>query len=105
MARRRAYLAALVPLLATGALIVAPTASASGSKPTHPDADYLGSTVRAHEGGTARSMSTQSAAASGNAAGFDVSHYQGTVDWTGAKNNGASFAYMKATEGTDYTDP
>ncbi|HEY3507392.1 MAG TPA: lysozyme [Actinocatenispora sp.] len=37
--------------------------------------------------------------------GLDVSHYQGTINWTTVKNNGASFAYVKATEGTSYTDP
>lgn len=37
--------------------------------------------------------------------GMDVSHYQGTINWTAAYNNGARFAYVKATEGTTYTDP
>ncbi|HVV13685.1 GH25 family lysozyme [Amycolatopsis sp.] len=29
--------------------------------------------------------------------------HEGTVDWTTAVNNGASFVYLKATEGTDCT--
>ncbi|KAJ7561255.1 hypothetical protein O6H91_03G020300 [Diphasiastrum complanatum] len=37
--------------------------------------------------------------------GMDVSSYQGNVDWTTAFNNGAKFAYVKATEGTGYTNP
>ncbi len=37
--------------------------------------------------------------------GIDVSHYQGSINWTSVKNSGKKFAFMKATEGTTYTDP
>ncbi|MTI44543.1 lysozyme [Roseibium hamelinense] len=37
--------------------------------------------------------------------GIDVSHYQGTVNWQGVAASGIDFAYLKATEGTGYTDP
>lgn len=38
--------------------------------------------------------------------GFDVSHYQSSVDWTSAYNDGGlQFVYIKATQGTTYTDP
>ena len=37
--------------------------------------------------------------------GMDVSSYQGNVAWSTAWNNGARFAYVKATEGTSYTNP
>jgi GH25 family lysozyme M1 (1,4-beta-N-acetylmuramidase) len=37
--------------------------------------------------------------------GIDVSHWQGTVNWTSVKNSGRKFAFCKATEGTTYTDP
>ena len=37
--------------------------------------------------------------------GIDVSHYQGTVNWTSVKNSGRTFGFAKATEGTTYTDP
>jgi len=37
--------------------------------------------------------------------GMDVSSYQGNVNWSGAYANGARFAYIKATEGTSYTNP
>lgn len=37
--------------------------------------------------------------------GIDVSHYQGKIDWEKvAKESGARYAYMKATEGGDLTD-
>lgn len=38
-------------------------------------------------------------------AGIDVSHWQGTVDWQRVAGHGISFAFIKATEGGDYTDP
>ncbi|KAJ3571789.1 hypothetical protein NP233_g3512 [Leucocoprinus birnbaumii] len=37
--------------------------------------------------------------------GIDISHYQGSVNFNTAKANGVEFVYMKATEGTSYTDP
>src|SRR6478672_1023511 len=36
--------------------------------------------------------------------GIDVSHYQGSVNWTSVKNAGRSFGWAKATEGTGTTD-
>jgi lysozyme len=37
--------------------------------------------------------------------GIDVSHYQGSIDWTSVAGGGIEFAMAKATEGTDYVDP
>ncbi|KAH8549021.1 putative N,O-diacetyl muramidase [Umbelopsis sp. PMI_123] len=37
--------------------------------------------------------------------GLDVSGYQPVVDWNAVKAKGASFAYIKATEGTGYINP
>lgn len=37
--------------------------------------------------------------------GLDVSSYQGNVNWSTAAADGARFAYVKATEGTGYTNP
>ncbi|KAL2054842.1 hypothetical protein ABVK25_004664 [Lepraria finkii] len=37
--------------------------------------------------------------------GFDISHYQPTVNFQGAYNSGARFVIIKATEGTTYIDP
>ncbi|MER5752839.1 GH25 family lysozyme [Streptomyces sp. NPDC002088] len=45
------------------------------------------------------------AAASTNPLGLDVSSYQGSVDWASVADDGASFAYVKATEGVSYTNP
>src|SRR3954452_5820177 len=45
------------------------------------------------------------ARAAGVVYGMDVSGYQGNVAWSTAYANGARFAYVKATEGTSYTNP
>jgi GH25 family lysozyme M1 (1,4-beta-N-acetylmuramidase) len=37
--------------------------------------------------------------------GIDVSHYQGFINWTSAKTSGVAFAWSKATENTNFTDP
>lgn len=36
--------------------------------------------------------------------GIDVSHHQGQIDWSSVKTSGILFAYIKATEGADFTD-
>ncbi len=37
--------------------------------------------------------------------GIDVSRFQGTVDWNQVKDQGVSFAFIKATEGLEHCDP
>lgn len=37
--------------------------------------------------------------------GVDVSRYQGAVDWSAARRAGVQFAFLKATEGADHSDP
>lgn len=37
--------------------------------------------------------------------GIDISHWQGEIDWTQVAAAGKRFAFMKATEDVDYTDP
>jgi hypothetical protein len=41
----------------------------------------------------------------GSVYGFDISHYQESVDFAGAYSSGMRFVYIKATEGTTYKDP
>ena len=38
-------------------------------------------------------------------AGVDVSNWQGTIDWGKVAGSGVKFAFVKATEGGNYTDP
>ena len=56
-----------------------------------------------------RSADTEPAAARpplqpGETYGIDVSSHQGTVDWRRVARDHVSFAYIKATEGGDFTD-
>src|SRR5262249_30419769 len=37
--------------------------------------------------------------------GIDVSHHQGPIDWPQVAVAGVGFAYIKATEGKDLSDP
>lgn len=37
--------------------------------------------------------------------GVDISHYQGEVDWPALAAQKVDFVFMKATEGSSYTDP
>jgi len=39
-----------------------------------------------------------------NLQGIDISHWQGQIAWELVKKNKITFAYIKATEGTGYTD-
>ena len=50
-------------------------------------------------------LAALAASALAYADGIDVSHWQGTVDWTKVDGDGVQFAFMKATDGTSYTDP
>ena len=43
--------------------------------------------------------------ASGPLPGIDVSHWQGEIGWDAVADGGVEFAFIKATEGGDYTDP
>jgi len=89
---------------------------------SHPEADHMGSTIRAHEKTDTGSPATGSnttggqttgpvttapqmmALTTGQPLGMDVSSYQGTVDWKTAAANGAKFVYIKATESTSYVN-
>ncbi|MFJ6623447.1 lysozyme [Kitasatospora sp. NPDC091335] len=112
-ARRR--LPALAALTAAAALTAglatpahaaepAPVAPVAEGRPGfHPEQDFAGSTVAAREGRTAAVPFASLAAT--QTPGLDVSGYQGNVNWSSVSANGGRFAYVKATEGTGYTNP
>ncbi|GGO85482.1 lysozyme [Wenjunlia tyrosinilytica] len=103
---RRSPRTALMALPAVFALVITlpATATAGGrGRIPHPEADWAGSTVLAHEGGGSDNDPPRPRVA--QTGGMDVSSHQGNVDWATAWNNGARFAYVKATEGTTYTNP
>ena len=37
--------------------------------------------------------------------GIDISRWQGDIDWARVRSSGVSFAFIKATEGADHSDP
>jgi len=90
-------------LLGTVATLPAQAAQSSQKPAFHPERDFAGSTVAAHEGRSAGTAAPSLAVT--QTRGMDVSSWQGNVAWSTAWANGARFAYVKATEGTSYTNP
>jgi GH25 family lysozyme M1 (1,4-beta-N-acetylmuramidase) len=103
---RLSLLAGLFVTLLAMVLAVPGTADAtSNGRMTHPELDWMGSTIRFHEGTGGPIDTPKATPLVTQTPGMDVSGYQGNVNWTTAWNNGAKFAYVKATEGTSYTNP
>ena len=71
---------------------------------THPQLDYMGSTVAAHEKSAAATASVVTPLAVPQLPGIDVSSYQGNINWATVAPH-IDFSYTKATEGTYYTNP
>ncbi|WP_438828469.1 lysozyme [Streptomyces hesseae] len=110
-AARPAPLAPLVPLLSLLALLLtllalpgtaAAATAGSRQRPFHPERDWMGSTVPAHEAGRPPAGAGEAIA---TVEGVDVSSHNGNVPWSTLWNKGARFAYVKATEGTSYRNP
>lgn len=83
------------------------TASAAEEPPAGQNDHAMGSTIRDHEsaGPLFSIQATESASSVPGVPGMDVSSHQEVVDWTKAAANGAKFAYVKASEGTEYSNP
>ena len=64
----------------------------------------MGSQIRTHEG-AGETVPLPQLDPLATVAGMDVSAHQGNVDWQSWWNQGMRFAYVKATEGTSYTNP
>ena len=82
------------------AVVAAPAASAGSSTPA----------TRTLASGATGAGSGAGAGATTDATitrleGIDVSHWQGTIDWTKVAASGKAFAIIKATDSYDYTDP
>jgi len=67
----------------------------------------MGSQVRKHEpvDPAMRDFDPSDVGATATVPGIDVASYQGNVNWATQWSNGKRFAYVKATEGTSYTNP
>lgn len=102
---------ALVTMLMLTPVVARPAAAVGQSVPdpfgtiSHPWNDWAGARIARVEGGAPYSFGPRTQSAPAGAPGFDVSGHQGAVDWPGAVGAGATFAYIKATEGTVYQNP
>jgi GH25 family lysozyme M1 (1,4-beta-N-acetylmuramidase) len=82
-----------------------PSGPADESDVIHPESDTPGSQVRLHEAADDTVGAQVITPLVTQTPGMDVSSYQGSVNWATAWANGGKFAYVKATEGTTYTNP
>ncbi|RDI60302.1 GH25 family lysozyme M1 (1,4-beta-N-acetylmuramidase) [Nocardia pseudobrasiliensis] len=78
---------------------------AQAAPPSDDDNHAMGSQIAIHEGGGTGDPGQPDIRAAASVPGMDVSSYQGNVNWQKAWNDGARFAYVKATESTTYTNP
>ncbi|WP_280429047.1 lysozyme [Nocardia brasiliensis] len=101
--RRRTLSAALFASLAT-LLVIAP-ATADPAPTEQGDDHTLGSQIVVHEGAGAGDPSQERSLSAGSVEGIDVSRYQRDVDWKSYWDNGIRFAYIKASESTNVTNP
>ena len=97
---RTLFTALAATVLAFGSVSAA-VAAPTSNHVTHPDRDSMGSTIRAHEHVNPGAVHPNV----DGLQGLDVSGYQPGIDWNAVKANGASFAYIKATESTTYQSP
>ena len=99
-------------------LFVVALASACGAEPgTQERPDQAATTSAPAPSPTAHSRTPDPSTTSSPAAtstptprarrvrGVDVSHHQGDIDWERVRRDRIEFAYLKATEGSTFTDP
>lgn len=111
------HLGRITAVAVTAACMLALSSVPAGADPTdttdppipHPERDYMGSTIPDHtnqdEGRSGSLQKIRDAQPLAQQTGIDVSHWQGQINWSAVAGDGIRFAYMKATEGTTYTDP
>lgn len=88
-----------------GVLAIAVALTLAGAVPVFAGpADGLGRMGWSGRGVQGAGMPPAGSAAT-QTAGIDVSHWQGTLNWTSQYAAGVRFAWIKATEGTTYEDP
>ncbi|MFE7269667.1 lysozyme [Streptomyces sp. NPDC057623] len=104
---RRPHLAGLL-LTAVLSLLLATQPSPASADDTPPASDtpprgsaHMGMGVLAHDG----TDGVPDAALAAETEGVDVSSHQGNVAWPTLWDSGVKWAYVKATEGTYYTNP
>ncbi|MGK5501418.1 lysozyme [Streptomyces sp. URMC 125] len=97
-------LGAVLALLA-GAAGTAAAAPPPAGERLKPGTAYMGAGQRVHGGPAAEDGPSLGALSpTTGVQGIDVSHWQGSINWTSVRNAGIQFAWIKATEGTGYED-
>ena len=81
-----------------------PTPSLRLEQLTHPEADFMGSTVRDHDPDAVAANPISPDSSIPHLPGIDVSSNQGSINWAGISSS-LDFVYAKATEGTYYRNP
>lgn len=106
--RRRGILSAAGMFISALVLVVTAPGTANAApqddKPVKPGEASMGVGVRMHEGGDPTDGTPPESLAA-TVEGVDVSSHQGNVNWSSLWSSGVRFAYVKATEGTSYTNP
>src|SRR5947208_11606667 len=97
--RRRTVWAA-VALCVSSAVIIPPARAVVADYSLAADT-YAGSQIARHEPADGMPRLVRS----DGILGHDVSSHQGDVDWPAAWASGGRFVYVKATEGSGYTNP
>jgi lysozyme len=105
-----AALAALAALGALGALTGCAGPRVAGPDPrtassASPSSSSLPPTPVEPVGTPPAATAAASPLATPRLRGVDVSHHQGRIEWDRVAADGISFAYLKATEGSTFTDP
>ncbi|WP_406342512.1 lysozyme [Streptomyces sp. NBC_00648] len=99
-ARRGPLAAAGILLSALALLLTAPGTSGAAQTPARGSAT-MGMGVAAHDGTGGPPRDTRAV----QTEGVDTSSHNGNVAWATLWNSGVKWAYVKATEGTYYTNP
>lgn len=117
--RRRGLLGAAIALTVatTTAVLASPAMASQDATPAGDQAaidamvrkyDHpMGSQIRKHEDTSLmpRTVDPADVGVMASVPGIDVSGWQGNVDWNAQWNAGKRFVWVKATEGTGYTNP
>lgn len=105
---RRGLLSAAGMFISALVLVVTAPGTANAAPqedgPLKPGEASMGVGVRMHEGGDPTDGTPPESLAA-TVEGVDVSSHQGNVNWSSLWSSGVKFAYVKATEGTSYTNP
>jgi len=98
-------LAALTPAAAAPATIDGMPVDEYVARYDHPMGSQISRVEGDHSAAETKAMASGDLSAAAEVQGIDVSGHQGNVDWSGHWGQGRRFAYVKATEGTYYTNP